>query len=168
MEVLDIILGGFLIYGLIKGIWKGLFVELASLLSLVLGIYIAIKFSYLIRSVITDWVSWDPKYIEITAFAITFTGVVIGIVLLAKFFTSVADFASLGWLNRIAGGVFGFLKIILILSIVLHYFQKLNYNEFLVKQETINGSLFFNPIVQVSNTIFPIIEEWFPEVVDNE
>ena len=45
MTGIDLILGGILLYGLIKGLWKGLFIELASLVSLLLGIYLAIKFS---------------------------------------------------------------------------------------------------------------------------
>lgn len=163
MGFLDIILGGFLAYGLIKGIWKGLFVELASLVALILGIYIAIKFSSLIGAVMVKWIEWNSKYIEITAFALTFILVVIGIVLLGKLFTKIAEFASLGWLNRIAGGFFGTLKILLILSIILHYFQKLNYNDILIKDETINKSIFFNPILVVFTTVFPVIEEWLPK-----
>ena len=44
MNFIDIILAGILLYGLIKGLWKGLFVELASLVSLLLGVYLSIKF----------------------------------------------------------------------------------------------------------------------------
>lgn len=162
MSGLDIILGGILIYGIGRGLWKGLFVELASLVSLVIGIYIAIHFSYLVRDIIGGWVeSWSPKNIEIVSFALTFILVVVAIILSAKFFTKIADFASLGWLNRLAGGVFGLFKMVLMLSVVLNLFQKINYNNLFMEKETADQSLFFNPILQVSATIFPMIEEWF-------
>ena len=45
MSFFDIIIGGLLCYSLYKGIRNGLFVEMASFFSLILGIYIAIKFS---------------------------------------------------------------------------------------------------------------------------
>ena len=126
MSVIDIILGGLLLYGLIKGLWRGLFVELASLVSLIAGIFVALKFSGFIADIISGHVSWEPRYISITAFLITFIAVVVGIILLAKFFTKLADFASLGLLNRILGGVFGFLKMVLILSVSLNFFLKIN------------------------------------------
>jgi membrane protein required for colicin V production len=48
MATLDIILCVFC-YGLVKGVKNGFFVELASLVSMLVGIFIAIKFSYLMK-----------------------------------------------------------------------------------------------------------------------
>ena len=163
MIVIDIILGGLLLYGLIKGLWRGLFVELASLVSLIAGIFVALKFSGFIADIISGHVSWEPRYISITAFLITFIAVVVGIILLAKFFTKLADFASLGLLNRILGGVFGFLKMVLILSVSLNFFLKINSTNIFAKKETLDESIFFYPMLEISNTIFPILEDWFKE-----
>lgn len=164
MGFLDIILGIFLAYGLIRGLWNGLFVEFASLVSLLLGIYIAIKFSFITAEFLADVFSWNPKTIAIWAFVLTFIGVVIGISLLAKFFTSIANFASLGLLNKIAGGVFGVLKMCLILSFVLALFQKINSNNTFVEKKTLDDSLFYNPILKISEFVYPVFEEWFEEL----
>jgi membrane protein required for colicin V production len=163
MALPDIILGGFLLYGFLRGIWKGLFTELASLVALLAGIYIAVKFSGFAGSVIAGYVSWQPKYITIAAFVITFIAVVVGIILLGKFFTKLAGFASLGWLNRILGGVFGLLKWVLILSVSLQFFLKLNKNNAFAKESTLKNSFFFYPVLEVSNTIYPALEEWFAD-----
>jgi len=45
MNVLDIILGALLLFGLVRGFMKGLFVEVASLVALIAGVYGAIHFS---------------------------------------------------------------------------------------------------------------------------
>ena len=161
MSFFDIVLGALLLYALYKGIKNGLFVELASLISLILGIYVAIKFSYLIKNTLTDSVSWSAKYIEVAAFALTFIIVVVGIHLLAKFFTGIADFAYLGWLNKLGGAAFSILKTILILSILFNIFQKMNINNFIVKQETLDKSMFYNPIQEVSKFIYPSLEKWY-------
>ena len=161
MSFFDIVLGALLLYALYKGIKNGLFVELASLISLILGIYVAIKFSYLIKNTLTDSVSWSAKYIEVAAFALTFIIVVVGIHLLAKFFTGIADFAYLGWLNKLGGAAFSILKTILILSILFNIFQKININNFIVKQETLDKSMFYNPIQEVSKFIYPSLEKWY-------
>jgi membrane protein required for colicin V production len=164
MSFLDIILGALLVYALYKGIKNGLFVEIASFVSLVVGIFVAIKFSYFMKNILTNTVSWSPKYIEITAFALTFLIVVIGIHLLAKFFTSIADFAYLGWLNKLGGATFSVLKTILALSIIFNIFQKINVNNLIVKQETLDNSMFYNPVQKVSTFIYPTLEQWYNEI----
>ena len=78
---------------LFTGLKNGLFVEIASFGSLLIGIFVAIKFSHLVRLALEDIIKINPKYIEIIAFAVTFLLVVVGIYLLAKFFTSVANFS---------------------------------------------------------------------------
>ncbi|MCB0383139.1 MAG: CvpA family protein, partial [Psychroserpens sp.] len=45
MAIIDIILGALLLFGLIRGFLKGLFVEVASLVALIAGVYGAIHFS---------------------------------------------------------------------------------------------------------------------------
>ncbi|GIZ07807.1 CvpA family protein [Flavobacterium sp. UMI-01] len=164
MGFLDIVLGGLLLYGLFKGIKNGLFVELASFISLLLGIYLAIQFSFIIREILSSVFPWSPKSIEIVAFALTFIGVVIGVHLLAKVFTSLMSFAFLGWVNRLAGGFFSVLKTILILSVAFNLFHKINFNNWLVKQETFDNSTFYNPIQKVSQFVFPKLETWYEGV----
>jgi membrane protein required for colicin V production len=162
MEFIDLILGGLLLFGLVKGLWKGLFTELASVVSLLAGIFIAIKFSGAVGKMLEGHVD-NPKHVAITAFVLVFIGVVVGIMLLAKTFTKLASFAGLGLVNRLLGGLFGLIKMALILSVSLNFFQKLNANNTFAKKETLDNSLFFHPVLKISNTIFPVLEEWFTE-----
>lgn len=166
MNFLDIILATILLYGLVKGLWKGFFVEFASLISLLLGIYLAIRFSGFTATFIRENFSAESEYLEITAFAITFLMVVISIVLLAKVFTKIADFASLGWINRLLGGVFGLIKTIFILSVFLHFFQKINAKNTFFSEEKLNESLLYHPVVKTSEFVFPIISEWFDKATE--
>ncbi len=161
MNFLDLILAAILLYGLIKGLWKGLFVELASLVSLLLGVYLSVKFSGFTANFIREKFSSESEHLEIIAFAITFILVIIGIFLLAKVFTKIADFSGLGWINRLFGAIFGLIKMIFILSIFLHFFQKINANGALVSEEKLNQSVLYNPVVKTSEYVFPIISEWF-------
>jgi len=158
--MIDIILGGFLVYGLGKGLWKGLVAELAALASLFVGLFVALKFSGVVGSLLQGHVA-NPKYVSIVAFAVTFIGVVVGIILLAKVFTKLADASGLGIMNRILGGLFGFMKMVLILSVSLNFFLKLNSTNALATQKTLDDSVFFYPVLSVSNLIFPVLEDWF-------
>ncbi len=164
MSFLDIVLGALLAYAFYNGIKKGLFVEFASLISLVVGIYVAIKFSYLMRSIIETHVSWSPKMIEVVSFGLTFFAVVIGIHTLAKVFTGIADFAYLGWLNKLGGAAFSVLKTVLMLSIVFNLFEKVNINNFIARKETLDNSMFYNPIQEVSKFIYPSLNKWYEDI----
>lgn len=164
MSFLDIVLGVILAIGVFKGLRNGLFVELASLISLILGIYVAIKFSSFAKEILTGFVHWNPKTIQIFAFIITFLVVVILISVMAKFFTSVADFAQLGAINKLGGGFFRLLKTILILSIFLNLFEKINFNNTFAKKETLDKSLFYRPIQISAGFIYPSIEKWVEDL----
>ena len=92
-------------YGIFKGIKNGLIVELASLVSFFVGIYIAVKFSSVVGSFIGD-----SKSSKVVAFVVTFILVLVGIHLLAKVFSKIASALFLGLINTIGGGIFGALK----------------------------------------------------------
>ncbi|MBC7439460.1 MAG: CvpA family protein [Flavobacterium sp.] len=164
MSFLDIILGAFLIYGFFRGLLNGFFVELASLIALFIGIFVAIKFSYLMKNLLENHVHWSAKHIQITAFILTFILVVIGILLSAKFFTTIANFANLGLINKLLGGVFGFIRMILILSILLNLFQKVNVNHTFAKRTTLEKSLIFYPILKIATLVYPTLEDWFKDI----
>ena len=163
MGLLDIILGVLLAFALYKGIRNGLFIELASLISLILGIYVAIKFSSFMKEILSGFVHWNPNTIQVVAFFLTFMLVVIGISIFAKIVTQVTDLAFLGWINKLGGGLFRVLKTVLIVSIVFTVFEKINYHNFLAKKETLDNSLFYNPIQKTAGYIFPSIKNWYQE-----
>lgn len=164
MQVIDIVLGCLLLYGIVRGFWNGFFIEFASLISLLLGIYIAVKFSSFAQSVISSHVSWSPKTIQITAFALTFIAVIVGLSVLAKFLTTLSKFAGLGIFNKMAGAFFGLLKTILLISVSLHFFHKINSKSHFVSKEQLVKSIFYYPTMEVSAKIFPVLENWFDEL----
>jgi membrane protein required for colicin V production len=164
MGLLDIILGSLLVFGLYKGFKNGLFVEVASLISLLLGVYFAVKFSIFTANILSGFVHWNPKTIQVTAFILTFILVVIGISLLAKFLTGIANFAQLGWINSAGGGFFRILKTILIVSIFLNFFEKINFNNTFAKKETLDKSILYRPIQKTAGFIYPSIEKWYKDL----
>ncbi len=157
MSVLDIILGALLLFGLINGFLKGLFVEIAGLFALVLGVYGAIHFSDFAADLLQSRFEWSEKTINITAFAITFVVIVLAISLAGKALTKIADFAALGIINKLLGGVFGVLKIGLILSVVLIVFDKMNRTLPFVDKAELDDSVLYNPVKSLAPTIFPSI-----------
>lgn len=163
MEIIDIILGIALLYGLIKGISKGFFAELASLAALLVGIYCAMHFSFYAQDFLNKFIDWKPRYISLAAFAITFIIVVVAISLIGKMLTKLAKMISLGWLNNFLGGVFGLLKVAVILSVLIGWIEKANgVIPFIKKEQTVN-SILYEPVKSVVPTLFPKLME----ILDN-
>jgi membrane protein required for colicin V production len=160
MGFIDIVLGALLAYGVFKGFKNGLIVELASLVSLYIGIYVAVKFSSVVGNALGDTIS-SSKTGKVIAFVLTFLAVVVGIHYLAKALSKIASIVFLGWLNKLGGVAFGLLKTVLIIGIVLSLFQKVNYKNALISKETQDASLFFNPILKTSEFFLPIVSNWF-------
>ena len=157
MNVFDIVIAALLIFGFVRGVMKGLFVEVASLAALIGGVYGAIHFSYFIGDFLKEAVSWDQEYVSLAAFAGTFIIIIVTIALLGKMLTKLADFAALGIINKILGGVFGAIKIGLILSVVFIFFGKMNDTIPFVKKETLDESILYAPVKKIAPTIFPSI-----------
>ncbi|WP_299121773.1 CvpA family protein [uncultured Winogradskyella sp.] len=155
MSIIDIVLGALLLFGLIRGAMKGLFVEVASLVALVLGVYGAIHFSGFAAEFLESKVEWNEKTINIVAFAITFVIIVLAISLAGKALTKLADFAALGIINKLAGGIFGALKIGLILSVLLIVFNKLNNTLPFMEKEDLEESILYKPVKSLAPMIFP-------------
>jgi membrane protein required for colicin V production len=148
-----------LLFGLINGFRKGLFVEVASLVALVAGVYGAIHFSDFAADFLMAKVDWNEETVNITAFAITFIAIVLVISLAGKALTKLADFAALGILNKLLGGLFGALKIAVILSVVLIIFDNMNKTLPFTDKKDLDDSVLYNPIKSLIPTIFPVILE---------
>lgn len=159
MNSIDIIISVLLLFGFVRGIMKGLLVEVASLVALVGGIYGAMNFSFYASDVLKTYVDWNEKYIQITAFAITFLIIVILVSLLGEFLTKVAETIALGLPNKIFGGLFGALKIALVLSFILLFFNKINSTLPFVKKEMIDNSILYKPVSDIAPMIFPYFLE---------
>ena len=171
MNTFDIIIGALLLFGFVRGLFKGLLVEIASLVALIAGIYGAIHFSYSAGNILDEYVAWDEKYLSIVSFAITFIFIVIVIALMGKMLTQVANLAALGFLNKLLGGVFGGLKIGLILSVVLIVFTKLNDTIPFISDAQKEESVLYEPVKNLAPTLFPdflkIVSEETDELISN-
>jgi membrane protein required for colicin V production len=168
MNTFDIIIAAILVFGFVRGLFRGFFVEVASLVALIAGIYGAIHFSYFASNILVNYVYWDERYITIVSFAITFAVIVLAISLLGKMFTKIADFASLGFLNKLLGGIFGTLKLGFILSVIILVFDKLNSSIPFVSDKMKEDSILYEPVKNLTPTLFPNFIEIVEEKTDIE
>lgn len=161
MNYFDYILLLPVLYGLYRGFSKGFVLELASLLALVMGIYGAMHFSSFTFTYLSEFVELEARYLQLASYGITFLAIVIAITLSAKILTLLIKMVALGFINRLMGAIFGALKALLILSVLLLFFDAINHQFRLVKKTVLDDSLLYHPIRKNAEAIYPdILEEY--------
>jgi len=160
MNYIDLVLAIILIIAAVQGFRKGFIVELASLAALVLGIWGAIKFSDWTAGFITETFNYHSEHLSTIAFVVTFIAIVILIHLLGKMLDNVVKAVALGFLNRLAGIIFGVLKTAVILSIFLLLFDSVDENMHILPAKQKTESKIYSPMKQLVPTLFPFIKLW--------
>lgn len=157
MGILDIVLGFLLLLAFVKGFKKGLFVCLASLIGLVLGIFGAVYFSDFAAGYLSQWFSWSQQITQIVSFVVTFLGIVFIISISGEFLTKVADFAFLGIFNKILGGVFNTLKIAFIISALFMFINEWRGSGYIISEEKKENSIIYPYIESLAPLVLPYI-----------
>ncbi len=155
MNFLDIIILIPLVWFAYKGLSKGLISEIAQLVALIGGVFIAFNFSYFVGDYISHYLPIEEKYITIVAFIITFIGVIILVVFISKITQRLVEFISMGFLNKLGGLLFGALKIAFLLSCLFCVINKIDDNQILLKAETKNDSILYRPVSALAPLIIP-------------
>ena len=158
MNYIDLVLGIILIIAAIQGFRKGFIIEAASLAALILGIWGAIKFSDWTAGYISKTFNYHSDSLGIIAFLLTFIGIVVLVHLLGKILDNTIKAVALGFLNRLAGIIFGMLKVAVILSILLLLFDSVDENVHILPAKQKAESKIYSPMKQLVPTLFPFIK----------
>jgi membrane protein required for colicin V production len=127
MSWLDIIILIPLLIGLVMGLVRGLLIEVVSIAAIGIGYICSKIFSAVVASWLMTSFNWNEAVCSVVAYAVIFIIVVLGLILLAKLLTKAVKKITLGWANRLLGGLFGMLKwsvIVLIVVLCIHRLDK--------------------------------------------
>lgn len=156
MNLIDIVLGALLVYAAYRGATKGLFIELASIAALLLGIWGAVEFSWLTQTWITEELNWNPEHIGLISFILTFLVVVVLVHLVARLADQLFKAIALGILTRMAGLIVGVVKTAFILSVLIWVIEKVeSYTIQIIPEEEKEASIFYEPISKFAPNILP-------------
>lgn len=160
MNYIDIIFAILLVLAAIGGFKNGLVAEIASLAALVLGIWGAIEFSYITSEFLVENFSLKTNHLNIISFIVTFIVIVILVHIVGNVVSKMLDTVMLGFVNKLAGLVFGVLKSALILSVILVVFNKIDEDVHILPQDAKQNSRMYEPIRSFAPSIFPFIDNW--------
>lgn len=118
MNSFDIVVAVILGFCLIRGIFRGLVKEMASIIGVLAGFYAAYTYYPEMANLLSRWIS-NTIYLNITSFLAIFCLILIIISILGVVLKYLMSIAHLGWVDRVSGAGFGVFKGILIASVLL-------------------------------------------------
>ena len=149
-------MGSLILFGGVKGFFKGFIIEAASLIALVAGIIGALLFATAVSDVLTSFFEMDKVPPAGIVFALVFIIIIVAVNLLAKLLTKVIKMAALGIINRIFGALFGGLKFALSLSALLLLIDQFSYLFQFFDTTVLSESFLYDPIKTLGEGVF----EW--------
>lgn len=142
MNFLDLLIAiplGYLIY---KGYKRGLIFELASLMGIIIGSVLAVRLAHWLSAL----VGIEGENAYLVSFFIIFLIVIILSLLLAKMVERFVKLVHVGAVNNLAGALFGMLKGVCILGVLLYYVAIIDIQENVLTRETKEHSLLYRPV----------------------
>jgi len=163
MYWLDIVLAIPMAWFVYKGFRKGLIFELSSLVGLLVGIYCSIRFSKYVGTLI----GIEGEYSILVAFFVTFIAVYLLSLFLGKCIEGLIKLMKMGVLNNILGSVFGLLKCVCVLSVVMYYVVLIDIDNVIITNKTREQSMFYQPIEKTGNLLIGTLKDYVKEAKEN-
>ena len=155
MNFLDIFFAIPLLWGLYKGITKGLIVEAVTILAFFLAVWVSVHFCDWLAVKIGAYSGSSTEYLPLIAFSVLFIGVLVGSFFVARLAERAVKAGSLGWLNKIGGAFFVLLKFGLILSLGIFIYEAVEKSYPMMASETKEKSLLYNPVSKIAPALIP-------------
>lgn len=162
MNVLDIILAILLVVGAVNGFRKGIISQLCGLAGVLLGVWLGFKFG----DRLGVWLGVEIG--EIASFVIIFIGAVLLAALAGRISAAILRATGLGILNRLGGMALSLVEYVLICSLLLGLFQKVNNATGWVEPKVVEESVLVEPVMKVSEFVFPYLVELKDAIVDSD
>tara|TARA_B100001769_G_scaffold241903_1_gene209667 strand:+ start:1233 stop:1730 length:498 start_codon:yes stop_codon:yes gene_type:complete len=136
MNLVDLVIIAIISIGIIRGYSKGLIIEFSSFFGIFISFIISGNIDGVLSKELVKFINLNIDILDTVSFIIVFIISYSLIILFAKGFTRLAKIVYLGFLNSLMGGLFGGLKLLLILLIITKVIFSLNLMSFSIVSES--------------------------------
>ena len=154
MLITEIIFIGLLGLGGIMGFRKGLIAQVSMFVALLLGIWAAIHLSQFTGRYLTVWFNLQGDNAFLASFIVTFALVVLLVYFVGKLAARMLKVVLLGWVDKLAGLLFGILKMALLISVVLVLLLRSGVSERIFSEEQ-RTAIFYRNLEKFAPAIYP-------------
>jgi len=112
-----------------KGFKNGLIKELASILALVLGVWVTLKFSDFVAAKLNN-----VPAMHAIAFVLTFMAVLVGVHFAGLFVEKIVKLVIPSFMNNFCGLAFGIVKTMVVVSVVIYFINVVAFDIWIIKR----------------------------------
>ena len=159
MNIIDIVILLCCIPALVQGERKGFVSQAVSLVSLILGAWLAFKFSEPVGNWLGSYLEFPGAVIHVVAFALILIAATVMLNIIGKSLEKFVKFIMLGWLDKILGAAFALLKVILLLGLVIILLDTVESILPIIPSKTFEESMLYEPVKGIANAVFPYLKE---------
>ncbi|MBR6758328.1 MAG: CvpA family protein [Bacteroidaceae bacterium] len=157
MQILDIVILALVAIMTIWGFMRGIVRQIGDLAALLLGIIGANLFG----SVVTSWMQthtdWPLIACQLVAYISLFLIIYLTIRIVVSFIKSLTELVRLGWIDSLAGGLFGAFKTLLLISIVLNVALMMTRDAEIWHSEALTQSMSFEALKDFAPHILNLV-----------
>ena len=162
MGTIDIVILACFLPAVFIGLKNGFIRQLVALGVVILGIWLAVRFS----DVVADWltaarITLEPFWAKALSFALIFVAVALVLNLLGKLLEKVLDIAMLGWLNRLLGLAVALFTSAIIIGTIIYMVNSANSLINFIPEDKIAESRFYKPLLELVQKVFPYLKSLF-------
>ena len=159
MEILDIIITVLLSCGLISGLREGVVKQVAGFIGLIAGILVGKALYISVGSQLSAVLGTSTEVSRVLAFIFILIIIPLLFSLIGWLISRVLHAISLGFANRLLGGLVGVLKFGLFIGIVFTAIEFFDRGNALISKEVKERSVLYYPIYKSSSIFFTEIKE---------
>lgn len=163
MSVIDIVILVLLALAVIKGLKDGLMKQVGGIVGLLLGIFLAGRFS----AMLSGWLqrvapTISESVVKVLSFIIIIVVVCLCVVLLSRLLEKVIKISTLGWLNRLLGVLLSVSAAVLVMGVIISMIEYVNTTWFIIiSPDRMAGSKGVQIISSITDSLFPYLRQLF-------
>lgn len=151
MNILDILLIMIVAFCIIRSWSKGFIREIFSILGIIVGVLVASRYYQLLFPYVGRYIS-DEAFISLLSFTLVFLGTFIIVAVLGMLVKTLVRIMFVGWVDHTMGGIFGFVKGLLFVSLLIWILTT-----FLPKGSSLLQGSRFSPYIAHASRIFVVM-----------
>lgn len=126
MNWLDVLIILPLLFGIVRGVMRGFVSEIIAIVVVIFGVLSARLWAPSFSAWLIGQFAWPKGVCDVVAYTLLFLAVAIILSICARLLNKLLKAIHLGWINRIFGGLCGFVKYAIIVLIVVFAMDKTN------------------------------------------
>jgi len=160
VNTIDYIILGFVLFFTLKGLFKGFIQEVLGLVSLLVAFTFATKYMSTAAYWIDSILNVPPSLSTILGFISVFFLIILILQITSHFLQKIIKYSFLGWLEKLLGGIVGFLKGAIIVSLVAIMVSAIPLHTTILPQ--LEESVLFTPSKKFAPALFDLIMHLVP------